>query len=208
MHLECRSEYLDFNLSFARIIGLSNLLELMPSLGSMCAGLALSNSHSLSIFLRLQLVSECPNFYGPFRNRASQACRPVRHGASVVRSLPAQQRRKADKMLTGLVFCHTSRNFEPWQSQSLLKPLVTSRLDGTGIASVRNQAQEDACTSSSDSYQTLAQPCTLTLEVKKSRFIAAATSVDDEAAALSFLSQVCMRRILIKSSISLRCSSS
>jgi uncharacterized YigZ family protein len=50
------------------------------------------------------------------------------------------------------------------------------------------QAQED--NAFSDSYQTLAHPCTFTLEVKKSKFIAAATSVDDEASALSFLSKV------------------
>ena len=40
------------------------------------------------------------------------------------------------------------------------------------------------------SYTTLAAPCGVTVEVKKSKFIAAAAPVDDEAAALSFLSQV------------------
>lgn len=64
--------------------------------------------------------------------------------------------------------------------------------------SVRNRAQDDAVAAASfasTSYRTLVEPCTLTLEVKKSKFIAVATAVDDEAAALSFLSQVVVTRI-------------
>lgn len=166
---------------------LSNLLsERMPCIGSMRAGVTVSDVHSLSHFFCLQFFSECPNFYRRFENLASQACKPVHHGAVSIRSLAAQQCRKSDKLWIGNV-CHTLGKSKPLQSRSLLKPLVAARPHGTRISSVRNQALEDA---SFDSYKTLALPCTSALEVKKSKFIAAATSVNDEVAALSFLSQI------------------
>lgn len=155
----------------------------------MRAGVALSDVHSLPHFFCLRFFSERPNFYRRSVNLASQACKPVRYGAVTIRSLPAQQYRKPDILWIGHL-CHTLGNSEPLQSKSLLKPLDASRSLGTRISSVRNQALEDA---SFSSYKTLALPCTLALEVKKSKFIATATSVNDEVAALSFLSQVSLR---------------
>lgn len=60
------------------------------------------------------------------------------------------------------------------------------------MASTRNSQAETSATGVADdnSYQTLAEPYTHTLEVKKSKFIAIATSVDNEPDALSFLNEV------------------
>jgi hypothetical protein len=60
------------------------------------------------------------------------------------------------------------------------------------MASTRNSQAGTSGTgvTGENSYQTLAEPYTHTLEVKKSKFIAIATSVDNEPDALSFLNQV------------------
>ncbi|KAG0600647.1 hypothetical protein M758_11G050400 [Ceratodon purpureus] len=98
----------------------------------------------------------------------------------------------AVRMLSRPVLHIAFGNSRVWQSQRNVGSFPASR-SHKGIGSVRSQAQDDAVAAPSStptSYKTLAGPCTFTLEVKKSKFIAVASPVDDEAAALSFLSQV------------------
>nr|XP_024379804.1 uncharacterized protein LOC112284326 isoform X1 [Physcomitrium patens]PNR51365.1 hypothetical protein PHYPA_010551 [Physcomitrium patens] len=164
----------------------------MPGLGMRPAHV-LSSSYPLSQLFRLHLFPggstfySCSHFYS-ISNFG--ACEAVRHGV-VTKALP-QHRRNATKLIRPLS-SHTLRYSEPWHSPNALITFLIFGSHGKGIASLKNQAQDDATaasTTTSSSYTTLAQPCMYTLEVKKSKFIAAATSVEDEAAALSFLSQV------------------
>lgn len=79
---------------------------------------------------------------------------------------------------------------ELWQPSAL----ATFRClhHNVSMASTRNSQAGTSATgvTGDSSYQTLAEPYTHTLEVKKSKFIAIATSVDNEPDALSFLNQV------------------
>ena len=79
---------------------------------------------------------------------------------------------------------------ELWQPSAL----ATFRClhHNVNMASTRNSQAGTSATgvTGENSYQTLAEPYTHTLEVKKSKFIAIATSVDNEPDALSFLNQV------------------
>lgn len=170
-------------------------VELMPGL-CMRPAHVLSSSYPLSQLFRLHLFPGCSTFYSCSHFYSISnfgACEAVRHGV-VTKALP-QHRRNATKLIRPLS-SHTLRYSEPWHSPNALITFLIFGSHGKGIASLKNQAQDDATaasTTTSSSYTTLAQPCMYTLEVKKSKFIAAATSVEDEAAALSFLSQVLTR---------------
>ncbi|KAG0617421.1 hypothetical protein M758_5G188700 [Ceratodon purpureus] len=156
----------------------------MPGLGAR-PGIALCNPLPLSQSLRLLFFSACHSRESYF---TLGACNAVCYGlpsASVLQH-------PAVRMLSRPVLHIAFGNSRVWQSQRNVGSFPASR-SHKGIGSVRSQAQDDAVAAPSStptSYKTLAGPCTFTLEVKKSKFIAVASPVDGEAAALSFLSQV------------------
>jgi hypothetical protein len=162
----------------------------MPGLSAR-PGIALCNPLPLSQFLRLVFFSEHSTFRYRVSNLTPRACNPVRYGFPTESVL--QQRRTAAGALSRPVAHLAFGSSRVWQSRILLASKSLASPSRKGVASVRNQAQDDAVaaqSSTSNSYKALAGPCSFTLEVKKSKFIAVAAPVDDEAAALSLLSQV------------------
>ena len=170
-------------------------LDLMPGFGALpgIAAPPLSQLLPVSRFLRSFFFSK--HFSCHYRvSESRRACDLARYGFPTA-SL-AQERRTTASALSHPVLELTFGNSRLWQSQILLTSVLASR-SHKGITSVRNQAQDDtmaAPSSTANSYKTLAGPWTFTMEVKKSKFIAVAAPVHDEAAALSFLSQVFIRK--------------